>query len=237
MLPNSEHLSAEVAIERLTLNQKPTISNSNGLLEPALLSLPSSDEATDETCAPNLSNSLLLLHICSLFAFFLPKDIPIAFISCIMWCAIFQVGLGLAFAPGLFAAYLYPSRSQLHQEVRQYRAETIASAKADSLAHPRNITELTFGPQLYEAPLFCVYRELIIDREFKVHLGPGHTIDQHCAIIASDVRPYIRDFSRNCYLETTYGAKDVDEKLLRAIQSDPDVSLVTCSFRDDNVFE
>jgi hypothetical protein len=150
-----------------------------------------------------------------------------------MWYSFMQIYLGLAPLFNLLAT----AEPEFHREARQLLTARIASARANDLAHPRNTTELVFGPQLYEAPLLCIYPDLIIPRAYGVRLGRGHSINEHRAVIVNDIRPFIRDAIETQYLELIYWAKDVDDQLLMAIRSDPKVLLVTCSVYDDSTFE
>jgi hypothetical protein len=131
------------------------------------------------------------------------------------------------------------AETEFHREARQLLAAKIASARANGLrlAHPRNTTELVFGPQLYEAPLPCIYPDLIIPQAYGVRLSRGHPINEHRAVIVNDIRPFIRDAIETQYLELMYWAKDVDDQLLMTIRSDPKVLLVTFSVYDDSTFE
>ncbi|KUJ09422.1 uncharacterized protein LY89DRAFT_676215 [Mollisia scopiformis] len=139
-----------------------------------------------------------------------------------------------------FGFHFPTDRLRFYREFRQHQAEKIAFAKAESLAHPRNTTQLVFGPQLYEAPLLCEYPSnpgLIIPQAYCVNLGCDHSITDHQAVIVDDIRPFIWQSVQTQYLEKVYSVKHVDDCLLRAIRSDPKVVLVTCDFYDDNVFE
>jgi len=144
-----------------------------------------------------------------------------------------HIYLGLA---TLFS-FLATASPEFHREARQLLAERIASARANDLAHPRNTTEPVFGPQLYEAPFLCIYKELIIPRAYGIRLDRGHSMNEHQAVILNDISPFIQFAMKTQYTGWIYTAKDVDDQLLMAIRSDPKVLLVTCSVYDDNVFE
>ena len=144
-----------------------------------------------------------------------------------------QIYLGLTPLFGLLAT----APPEFHRERRQLLAAAIASARANELAHPRNTTELAFGPQLYQAPLLCVYPDLIIPRAYGVRLHRGHSINAHEAVIFNDIYPFIQYAFETEFPEPVYLAKGIDDQLLMAIRSDPKVLLVTCSVRDNNVHE
>lgn len=98
-----------------------------------------------------------------------------------------QIYLGLAPLFGLLAT----ASPEFHRERRQLLAAKIASARANELAHPRNTTELVFGPQLYQAPLDCTYPDLIIPRAYGDRLHRGHSVNAHEAVIVNDTNPFI----------------------------------------------
>lgn len=150
-----------------------------------------------------------------------------------MWYSCIQTRSGLLSLLGL----LVVAEPQFEREGRQLLAATIASARANNLAHPRNTTELAFGPQPYEAPLLCIYPELIIPGAYGVELERGHSISEHIAVIANDIRPFIWQAFSMPRLEIVYWTKEIDDLRLKAIRSDLKVVLVTCSLSDDHVFE
>lgn len=104
-------------------------------------------------------------------------------------------------------------------------------ARADNLARPRATRLPVFGPQLYEAPLYCPSSDLIIPRAFGFVLAPGFSIAQYEATIHRKLYHFITT-EITIDLETDYFTEGVDEQLLAYIRSDPSVAMVTCSLRD-----
>lgn len=115
--------------------------------------------------------------------------------------------------------------------IAESRRATIAKAKAYNLANPRNTKARPFGPQLYEAPFICCQPDVLIPQPYIVNLVQSHSITEHQATIARDLRSLIW-FTFTLDLETVFYVKNVDEELLVAIRSDPGVWLVSCDKGD-----
>ena len=169
-------------------------------------------------------------------ALFFQKQHISPFKSYIMWHSFLQIYLKLI---PLFSLLAIANLEEYEydRDARQELGARIASARAYNLAHPRNTTELVFGPQLYEAPLFCIPSDPIIPGAYGVRLGRAHSITEHQTAIFNDIRPFIRSVFETGYLEIIYHVSNVDDQLLRAIRSDPKVLLATCSVYDDHQFE
>lgn len=139
------------------------------------------------------------------------------FYTYIMWHSLLKISLNLI----PLVAILATANPEHYRDARQGLAAKIASTRSYNFAHSTNLTELIFGPQLYEAPLICIppHNSRIIPRAYGTRLARDESISEHQAVMGKDICPFIQNAFHLLWREWLYFASDVEDQLLIAIRS------------------
>lgn len=89
-------------------------------------------------------------------------------------------------------------------------------------------TPLAVG-ETYQAPLQGADNPNRVMGWYVVDLKPGHDIEQHSAVVGTDMNKYIKNVLRSIYPDRdVYHAVDINDDLLDAIRKDTGVQVVYC---------
>jgi hypothetical protein len=80
----------------------------------------------------------------------------------------------------------------------------------------------------YQAPLRGCGEGDVVSQSYIVYLAPGHSLEQHSAIIKKDITPYVEHIYDMYTEKVVYVGKRIDQDLLQAIRADKRVELVEC---------